>query len=100
MSPIVGSMRLHADQSAVVQAVIRAFEFDDLVASGGGARQANRVHGGFRAAVAEAAHLDRKAVADFFRQFPFHVVRHAEHGAGAKAASRRPSSLRDGSVRP
>ena len=25
-----------------------------------------------------------KAVADFFRQFPLHVVRHAEHGAGAE----------------
>ena len=82
---IVGSVRLHADQSAVMQAVVGAFELDDLVASGSGASQANRVHGGFGAAVAEAAHLDRKAVADFFREFPLHVVRHAEHGAGGEA---------------
>ena len=78
-------MRLHADQRRIVQAVVAAFEFDDLVAPGGGARQTNGVHGGFRAAVAEAAHLDRKARADFFRQFPLHVVRHAEHGAVVQA---------------
>ena len=82
---VVRSMRLHADQSAVVQSVVGAFELDDLVASGGGAGQANRVHGHFGAAVAEAAHLDREALADFFGEFPFHVVRHAEHGAGGKA---------------
>ena len=37
-----------------MQAVIRAFELDDLVAPGGGAGQADGVHGRFRAAVAEA----------------------------------------------
>ena len=78
---IVRRVRLHADQSTIVQAVISAFEFHDLVASCRGARQADRMHGRFRAAVAEAAHLDREAVADFFREFPLHVVRHAEHRA-------------------
>src|ERR1035438_8037967 len=82
---IVGSVRLYADQSAVVQAVVGAFELDDLVASGGGARETNRVHGHFGTAIAEAAHLDRKASADLFGEFPFHIVRHAEHGAGGEA---------------
>ena len=81
---VVGRVRLHADQRGIVQAVVSAFKFYDLVAAGSGAGQANGVHGGFRTAVAEAHHLDRKAVADFFGQFPLHVVGHAEHGAGAE----------------
>ena len=81
---VIRRMRFHADQRAIVQSVISAFELHDLVAPGSGARQTNRVHRRFRSAVAEAAHLHRKAVADFFRQFPFHIVRHAEHGAGGK----------------
>ena len=64
-----------------MQAVVSAFEFQNLVAAGGGARQADSVHGGFGAAAAEANHLDRKTIADFLGQFPFHVVRHAEHGS-------------------
>ena len=67
-----------------MQAVVSAFEFNDLVAAGGGAGQADGMHGGFRAAVAEADHLNRKALADFFGEFPFHVMRHAVHGAGGK----------------
>ncbi len=67
-----------------MQSVIGAFELYDFVATGGGAGQADGVHGGFGAAVAEAAHLDWKAVADFLGEFPFHVVRHAEHGAGGE----------------
>ena len=81
---IIGRVRLHADQCGIVQAVVSAFKLHDLVAAGSGAGQADGVHGGFRTAVAEAHHLDRKAVADFFRQLPLHVVRHAEHGAGAE----------------
>ena len=80
----IGSVGLYADQSGVVQSVVGAFKLYDLVAAGGGAGQADGVHGGFGTAVAEAAHLDREAVADFFREFPFHVVRHAEHGAGGE----------------
>src|SRR6202142_886897 len=80
-------MRLYADQGGVVQAMISAFEFQDLVASSSGAGEANAVHGGFGAAVAEADHFHGKAVADFFRQLPFHVVGHAEHGAGSQAGA-------------
>src|SRR5213082_3187999 len=82
---LVWFMRLHADESIVVQAVICAFEFNDLVASGGGASKANGMHGHFSSAVPEANHFDRKAIADLFGKFPFHVMRHAEHGAGAQA---------------
>ena len=77
-------VRLHADQRGVVQSVIAAFELDDLVAAGGGAGQADGMHGGFGPAVAEAHHLHWKALADFFRKLPFHVMRHAEHGARAQ----------------
>ena len=80
----------YADQRRVVQPVVAAFEFDDLVAAGCGARQADRVHGRFRSAIAEAAHLDRKAGADFFRQFPLHVVGHAVHRALVESGLRRP----------
>ena len=45
------------------------------------------MHSRLGAAVAEAHHFDREAVADFFRQFPFHVVRHAEHSAGSQAGA-------------
>src|SRR5712692_11363852 len=67
-----------------MQAVVGAFELYDLVASGGGASQADGVHRCFSAAVAETAHFDGKAVADFFGELPFHVVGHAEHGAGSE----------------
>jgi hypothetical protein len=97
---VVGRVRLHADQRAVMQAVVGAFELHNLVASSSSARQANRVHGDFGAAVSEAAHLDREAGADLFREFPLHVVRHAEHGASGEPSSRPLSSRRDGSVRP
>src|SRR5579864_8476703 len=78
-------MRLNADQCVVMQSVIGAFEFDDLVATSGRASEADGMHRDFGSAVAEAHHLDGKAIADFFGQFPFHVVRHAEHGSEAKA---------------
>ena len=81
---VVGRVRLHADQRGIVQAVVTAFKLYDLVASGSGTGQADGVHGGFGTAIAEAHHLDRKTLADFFRQLPLHIVRHAEHGAGAE----------------
>jgi len=57
----------------------------DLVASGWRRGRGDGVHGGFRAAGAETHHLDGKALADFFRELPFQVMRHAEHGAGGQA---------------
>ena len=82
IAEIVGRrMRFHAYQRCIVQSVVATFKLDDFVASSRGAGKTNGVHGGFRAAVAEAAHLDRKTRADFFRQFPFQVVRHAVSGA-------------------
>src|SRR5271154_7513013 len=67
-----------------MQAVIAAFHLNDAVAAGGGASEAHGVHGAFRAAIAETHHFHRKALADFFGELPFEVVRHAEHGAGAE----------------
>jgi hypothetical protein len=64
--------------------MIAALHLDDPIACGGGASQTNCVHGAFRAAIAEAHHLDRKALADFFGQLPFQVVWHSEHRAGAE----------------
>src|SRR5437899_925363 len=78
------SMWLHADQRGVMQAVIRPFELDDFVTSSGRAREAYGVHCRFGAAVAEADHLDGKAIANLFRQFPLHVVRHSEHRPSAE----------------
>src|ERR1017187_10311802 len=80
-------MRLHADQGSVMQSVISAFEFQDFVASGGSAGQADAVHRSFGATVPETQHFYRKTLADFFRQLPFHVMRHAEHGAGGQAGA-------------
>src|SRR5262249_48328994 len=56
-------------------------KLDDFVSAGGGARNAAGVHGNFRAARAEAHHFDGIAGADFFRQLPFLIVRHAESRA-------------------
>ena len=67
-----------------MQAVIAAFHLDDAIAAGSGASQADGVHGAFRAAIAETNHLDGKALADFLGEFPFEIMRHAEHGAGAE----------------
>ncbi len=61
-----------------MQSVVSAFELQDFLAIRGGARDAASVHRDFRAARAEAHHLDGIAFADFFRKLPFHVVRHAE----------------------
>src|SRR5581483_511692 len=57
--------------------------------SGCSAGKTNGVHGHFSSAVAEADHLDRKAIADFFSEIPFQVMRHAEHRAGAQALLNR-----------
>src|SRR5439155_10230619 len=81
----VRSMRLYADQSGIVQAMVSAFEFHDLVATSCGASQTNAVHGSFGAAIAETHHLDWKSGTNFFCQLPFHVMRHAEHRARREA---------------
>ena len=47
-------VRLDAYQRGIMQAMIAAFKLDDLVPSCRGAGQADGVHGGFGAAVAEA----------------------------------------------
>src|SRR5437016_6196902 len=80
-------MRLHADERGVVQAVVSAFKFYDLVATRCGASQANAVHSGFRPAVAEAHHFYWEALADFLSQFPFHVMRHSEHGSRGQTST-------------
>src|SRR5882724_777508 len=67
-----------------MQAVVSAFEFDDLVAARGRARETNRVHSGFGSRRSKAAHLNGKTFADFLCQLPLHVVWHAEHGTGAQ----------------
>src|SRR6185369_3910706 len=73
-----------ADQRAVVESVIRALELDNLVTARGCPRESDGVHRRFRTAGSEAHHLDREAGANFFREFPFHVMRHAEHGSGGQ----------------
>jgi len=77
----VFQLRLHADKRRVVQSVIRALKAQNFVAACCGARDAACVHGRFRAAVAEPHHFHRIPRADLFRQFQFHVMRHAERGA-------------------
>ena len=81
IAPVVVGLGLDADESGVVEAVVGAFEFDDFVALGGGASDADGVHGDFGAAGAEADHLDGIARANFFGELPFLIVRHAEGGA-------------------
>src|SRR4029079_6054042 len=71
-------------QGGVMQPVIPAFKLDDLVAAGSSTCQTYPMHSSFSTAVAEAAHLDRETIANFFCEFPFHVVRHPEHGAGGQ----------------
>ena len=90
-SPNSMTLRFHTDGDGIVAAVIAAFHLDDLAAAGGGARQAQGVHGDFRTAVAEADHIHRVARADFVGQFQFHAVRHPEEGAEFAAARQRPS---------
>src|SRR5580704_9545216 len=46
-----GSVRLDADQSGIMQAMIGALKFNNFVATGGGTREADGVHGGFGAAI-------------------------------------------------
>ena len=69
-----------------MQPVITAFHFDDAVAAGGGPSKAHGMHGAFRSAVAEADHLHWETLTDFFREFPFEIMRHAEHRAGSEFA--------------
>ena len=78
---VVFSLGLHADERGVVQAVVGALEFEDFVTPGSGACEAAGVHGDFGAAGTKAHHLDGITFADFFREFPFLIVRHAKRGA-------------------
>jgi len=61
-----------------VEAVVAAFKLQDFVATCGGAGDTAGVHRRFGTAGAEADHLDRVTLADFFGEFPFLVVGHAE----------------------
>jgi len=81
---VILSFGLNANKSGIVQAVVAAFELQDLFAAGGGTRDAAGVHGDFGSARAEANHFDGVALADFFGKFPFLIVRHAESGATMK----------------
>src|SRR5260370_11794539 len=81
---VVFDLGLDADERGVMQSVVRAFKLQDFVATGGGARDAASVHGDFRAAGAEAHHIHRIALANFFGKFPFLLVRHAESGSFMK----------------
>ena len=76
--------RLHGNERGIMESVVAAFHLDDAIAARGSAREAHGMHRAFRSAIAEAHHLHRKAFADFLRQFPFEIVRHAEHRSGAK----------------
>src|SRR2546428_1960453 len=100
---VVSLLGLDADKRSVMQSVVRAFELQNLVATRGGARDAAGVHGDFRAAGAESHHIDRIALANFFRKLPFLLVGHAEgcafmqflfdglyHGVVAKPPHPRP----------
>jgi len=73
-----------------MQAVVGAFKFQDFVTAGGGARDAAGMHRNFGAAGAETHHLHGIALANFFREFPFLFVRHAEGGFLREASVRRP----------
>src|SRR5580692_4221874 len=78
---VVFGLGLDADERGVMQSVVGAFKLQDFVAAGGGARDAASVHGHFGTAGTEANHLNRIALADFFGELPFLIVRHAEGGA-------------------
>ena len=76
----VFELRLHADESRVVQSVIRTFKAQDFVAARCRTRDPARMHGRFRAAVAKPHHLNGIPRANLFRQLQFHAMRHAERG--------------------
>src|SRR5439155_26981796 len=82
----LGSMRFHADHRGIVQAMVSAFKFHDLVAASRSAGQSHAVHSGFSSAVAETHHFYWETIADFLCQLPFHVMRHAKHGPGSQAS--------------
>ncbi len=87
--PQRGDARTGLHQQQVGVAVVAAFEFDDFVPFGVGARQPQRGHGGFGAAVDEAHHLDvGHEVAHQFGQFDLQrrgrAVRGAQRGGLAQ----------------
>ncbi|MNS51466.1 hypothetical protein D3C72_841440 [compost metagenome] len=60
-------------------AVVAAFEFDDFVATGKAARQADSAHGGFRTGVHHAHHVHgRDQFGHQLRHFDFHLGRCTE----------------------
>src|SRR5260370_10041565 len=73
-STVVFRLRLDADQRRVMQAVVGAFELQNLIAPGGGAGNAAGLHGDFRAAGTERHHFYRISLSDCFRTFPFLLV--------------------------
>src|SRR5690606_36569369 len=67
------------DEQAVDVAVVTAFDFDDEVASGDAAREADGTHGGFGAAVDEADFFNRRhELRDLFGEFELRFGGHAE----------------------
>jgi len=68
------SVRLYADQSGVVQAVVGAFELNNLVAAGSGAGQAGWHAWWLPCHCYPKRHISTgKAIADSSASFPFHV---------------------------
>src|SRR5579862_6452312 len=67
-----------------MQPVIAALHLDDAISPCRGSRQSHSVHRAFSPAIAKPHHLYREPFAYLFREFPFHVVWHAEHGASAQ----------------
>src|SRR5438477_263948 len=74
-------LRLNADERGVMQSMVAALELQNSVSAGCGARNAAGVHGDFGPAGAEAHHFHRIALANFLRELPFLVMRHAEGGS-------------------
>ena len=77
-------LRFHRYQRRIVQPVIAALHLDDAISPRCRSRQSHSMHRAFSSAIAEAHHLYRKPFADFLRELPLHIVRHAEHRPCAK----------------
>jgi uncharacterized Zn-finger protein len=75
--------------------VVAALEFDDEVAPGEAARQANGGHGGFGSGIHQPHHFDgRHGPADGLRQRDFLLRRRAEAGAYGQRLLQRRQNLR------
>src|SRR5256884_1071425 len=75
---VIFPLGLDADERVVMQAVVRAFELQNLVAARGGARDAAGVHRDFRSAGTEPHHIHRITLTNFLCKLPFLLVRHPE----------------------